>query len=235
MPINVSAWSELRFSNLIVRVRQFGLAAFFIIVAIGLFALWRHGYLGVESILPFLRSHLFLGPLVFFFIYGLSVMCLLPTLPLNLAAGLFWGPYWGGLFTLLGASLGAAGAFLASRFMAADYLNMQLNNTQWLWLRDEIIQDGWRSVAFVRINPIFPFGLLSYFFGLTTVPFYQYFISTMLFVAPWTVLFAAVGNSINRTVLDGDSSVLLRDITIISACVTFAVAVRIILKWKARW
>lgn len=234
VPINVSASSELCSPNPIVRVRRFGLAALLLILVIGLSTLWFHGYFDVESIVPFLRSDPIFGPLAFFLIYALSVMCLLPTLPLNLLAGILWGPYWGGIFTLLGASFGAAGAFFATRYVAADYLNAHFNNTKWLWLRKEILENGWKSVAFVRINPIFPFGPLSYFFGLTTIPFFQYLISTMLFIAPWTVLFAAIGNSINGTVLEGDSSILLRDITIISACATFVVLVRVVLKWKAR-
>lgn len=52
--------------------------------AVSMYALWHYGYLTPESVMLFLQSHPFLAPIVFVAIYAMSVVCLIPTLPLNL-------------------------------------------------------------------------------------------------------------------------------------------------------
>lgn len=202
--------------------------------AVAMYAIWHYGYLTPESVMLFLQSHPFLAPIVFLAIYTMSVMCLVPTLPLNLGAGLLWGPLGGGVITILGASAGAAGAFLAARYLAADYLNVRFSGQISNWLRSEINGKGWKGVAFVRVNPVFPFGLASYFFGLTSIGFRQYILATALSIAPLSIAFAAVGHSFGSIVLGGDAGTLLSDIMIVSLTLTALVLLRIAVGLIAR-
>lgn len=204
--------------------------------AVAMYALWHYGYLTPESVMLFLQSHPSLAPIVFLAIYAMSVMCLVPTLPLNLGAGLLWGPLGGGVITILGASAGAAGAFLAARYFSfsIDHSNAWFSNRIWDWMRAEVGLRGWRTVAFVRANPVFPFGLASYFFGLTSIRFRQYILTTVLSIAPLSIVFAAVGHSLGGIVLGGDAGILLEDIMIMSLVVTSLVFLRMAVRRMAK-
>jgi len=225
-----AAGSLLKVFRKVIRRKRFVLALAMTLLLVGFYALRHHGYLAPESIMSFFQSHPFLAPLVFLIIYAASVVCLIPTLPLNLGAGLIWGPYWGGILTVLGASTGAASAFLAARYLAADYLNARFDSAAWRWLREEIHRKGWKAVAFVRVNPVFPFGPSSYFFGLTPVGFRSYFTATMLSILPLSFTFAAIGHSIGSIVLEGDVHSLLRSLVLVSLAVTVLVLLRVAVK-----
>ncbi len=225
---NVSSF--LRIVQKAVRRKRFWLALVLFGLAVLLYALRQYGYFAPDSIVWFLKSHPVIAPVVFAVVYAVMVMCLVPTLPLNLGAGLIWGPYWGGILTVIGAGTGSALAFLAARYLASDYLNRKFGNSAWAWLREEMQRKEWKAVAFTRINPIFPFGPSSYFFGLTQIRFSRYIVTTLLSILPLSVLFAAMGSSIGGIVLDGDAYRLVKDMLAVSLAVTLLVALKVVVK-----
>jgi uncharacterized membrane protein YdjX (TVP38/TMEM64 family) len=229
-----SASSLLRTIQRVVRRKRFWLAIVLFGLAVLLYALRQYGYFAPDSIVFFLKTHSVIAPVVFALVYAVMVMCLVPTLPLNLGAGLIWGPYWGGILTVIGAGTGSALAFLASRYLASDYLNRKFGNSAWTWLREEIQRKEWKAVAFTRINPIFPFGPSSYFFGLTQIRFSRYIVTTLLSILPLSILFAAVGSSIGGVVLDGNVYKLVKDLMAISLAVTLLVSLRVVIKRVAK-
>lgn len=220
----------LRIVQKVVRRKRFWLALGLFGLAVLLYALRQYGYFAPDSIVWFLKSHPVIAPVVFVLVYAVTVVCLVPTLPLNLGAGLIWGPYWGGILTVIGASTGSAWAFLIARHVASDYLNKKFSHSAWTWLREEIQRKEWQAVAFTRINPIFPFGPSSYFFGLTQIRFSRYIVATMLTIVPLSILFAGVGSSIGGIVLDGDVYKLVKDMLAISLAVTLLVVLKIVIK-----
>lgn len=159
----------------VVRHKWFLLLLLLMVFSGGLHALRQHGDLTPDRIVEFLQAHPLQAPLVFLVVYALSVVCLIPTLPLNLGAGLIWGPYEGGLIAVLGASMGAALAFLIARHVVYWYFQVQLSHAVVRWFRREIESKGWKAVAFMRMNPLFPFSLSSYCLGLTSINFSRLF------------------------------------------------------------
>lgn len=225
-----SVKSFLRVVQRTIQRKRFIVAVALIGLMILLYALRHYGYFAPDSIVWFLKSHPVIAPIVFAVVYAVMVLSLLPTLPLNLGAGLIWGPYWGGILTVIGASSGSALAFLAARYLMSDFLNRKFGNSAWVWLRDEIQRKEWKAVAFTRINPIFPFGPSSYFFGLTRIRFSRYMATTMLAIFPLSILFAAVGSSIGGIVLDGDGYKLIKDILAVSLAVTLFVGLKTVVR-----
>jgi len=212
-------WKAIRRKRSILVVVLFGLG-------ILLFALREYGLFDPSSIVSFLKLHPTIAPVVFIIVYVVMVVCLVPTLPLNLGAGLLWGPYWGGILTVIGAGAGAACAFLITRYLASEYLNRKFNDSAWTRLSEEVQRQDWKTVAFARLNPIFPFGPSSYFFGLTRITFSRYIFTTMLSIFPLCIVFAAVGSSIGGIVLDWKTHSLVKDLVAISLAVTLLVLLK---------
>ena len=133
-----------------------------------------------------------LGPLVFVLIYALAALLFLPGAMVTLAGGVIFGPLWGTLYNLTGATLGASLAFLLARYLAADWVE-QKSEGRLKQLKHGVEREGWRFVAFVRLVPLFPFNLLNYALGLTKIPFSQYVIATYLFMLPGAVAYTYLG------------------------------------------
>ena len=85
------------------------------------------------------------------------------------------------------------------------------------------------SLAFTRINPIFPFGPSSYFFGLTQIRPSRYIVTTMLSILPLSILFAGIGSSIGGIVLDGNVHALVKDMLAVSLAMTLLVVLKIVI------
>lgn len=212
------------------RQKKVMLALFLLLlVFLGVY-LRKTGYISPEEIFSFLAIHRVLALVLYVLIYALMIVLLIPSLPMNLGAGFLWGPFWGGAITLIAATLGASLSFFVARFIARDYLKQKFNGKAWAWLESELHKKNWKVVAFTRANPVFPFGLLSYFFGVTTISFWKYFWSTALFIFPGVFIFAALGDSIGGIILNPSHSSIIRNIFMISLLVTALVVIRFVLK-----
>lgn len=214
----------------IFRRKRFIATVVILILAVTGFTLDEAGYLDPATIFNFLSAHSILAPVAFVTLFFVMTLLMLPTLPLNLGAGFLWGPYFGGLYTLVGASLGAAIAFLISRHLAAELLNRHFRHRSWIWLLEQVRQQDWKVVAFTRINPIFPTAPLNYFFGLTAIKFWPYLIATVLFIAPMVVLFAHLGDAVGGFVLRGSAYQFAQNILGASAAISMLILLRVALK-----
>jgi len=160
------------------------------------------------------------------------IIFLVPTLPMNIGAGFLWGALGGGIITLVSATTGASLAFLVSRYLVHDYFEQKFKNGRtWSWLQNEMKNQSWKAVAFTRANPAFPFGLLSYFFGLTKITFGSYFWSTAGFIFPGVFVFAAIGASLGGLVLDGETSAILNNVFLAGVFVALVVLLRFVVKY----
>ena len=119
-----------------------------------------------------------------------------------LAGGAIFGPWWGVLFNLLGATLGAVFAFVAARYVASDWVRRRTNRRVRQIIRGAEA-GGWRFIAFTRLVPVFPFGLINYAFGLTRVPLSTYAGTTFVFLGPGAFAYAYLGFA-GREAVEGD-------------------------------
>ncbi len=72
------------------------------------------------------------------------------------------------------------------------------------WANERIRDSAWQTIAFVRINPLFPTGPLNYVFGLSPANFSTYAWATLVFLLPPSVLIAAIGDLAGTYVLSGE-------------------------------
>lgn len=134
------------------------------------------------------------APVVFMAAYALAAVAFLPGSIFSIAGGALFGPWLGTLFNLLGASAGAALAFLAARYLAADWV-ARVSGERLERLQRGIDREGWRFVAFVWLVPLFPFNLINYALGLTRVGLVPYVLATFICMAPGACAFAWVGHA----------------------------------------
>ncbi|MHA3775086.1 TVP38/TMEM64 family protein [Verrucomicrobiota bacterium sgz303538] len=134
-----------------------------------------------------------LGVLAYAAVIAVFQMTMLPLSPLAIAGGLIFGPQRGFIALTLGTGAGAAINFMISRHIARDPFARRLGQNEKFRLIDAAIgREGWKIVALLRFCPI-PFGLANFCYGLTAIPFWPYFVATVLAIIPGNLFFTWLG------------------------------------------
>ena len=135
----------------------------------------------------------FWGPAVFIAGYVVTTIAFIPGAWMTLAAGAVFGLPWAIVYVLSGATLGSAVAFLISRHLAREAIAARLAGNQRFAAIDRAVRaQGFKMVLLMRMSPVFPYNLLNYSLGLTTVRFTDYALAS-IGMLPGTLLYAYYG------------------------------------------
>ena len=173
-----------------VTVRRLALLAV-LLAGLACAVIW-HRYLTVLQIQAFVASLGPWGPLVFMLAYAIGPAFLVPGLPFDLAAGILFGPVWGTVYSLGGATAGATVAFLAARTVGREWTEAKLSGPL-KKLKEGVDNGGWEFVAFVRLVPVIPFNLLNYALGLTRIGLVPYVLASFIFMGPAAAVYVYAG------------------------------------------
>ncbi len=143
------------------------------------------------------------GPLVFMAAYALGTVLFLPGSVLTLAGGALFGPVFGTLYNLTGATLGATLAFLVARYLAADWAERH-SGGRIGQIKKGVEEEGWRFVAFVRLVPLFPFNALNYALGLTRIRLWHYVLASYVCMLPGAIAYTYLGYAGREAVAGGE-------------------------------
>lgn len=171
--------------------------AVLILIVIGATLLYRSGLLTVESITTLVEDSPTSAPLIFIGMYIVATVFFIPATPLSLAAGALFGAVSGAVYILIGASIGAGLAFLTSRFILQQWAN-QLVDTKLSKIReyfDAIERNGFLTVLFLRLVPIFPFNGINFALGITKVKFVEYMAASVLGMIPGVITLSFLGGA----------------------------------------
>lgn len=164
-----------------------------LLLGVGLIWAWAHrDAVASDAVMRAVDSLGVWGGIGFVFLYVLVALLLLPGSALTLAAGALFGPIGGTLYSLVGATLGAAAAFAVSRFVAADFVRSKMPGRLESVVAG-VEKSGARFVAFTRLVPIFPYNILNYAFGLTRIKMSTFVVVSAVTMAPGAAAYAYLG------------------------------------------
>lgn len=162
----------------------------------GLSAFDHDQYLSLTVLTEWLRDA---GPLAPLLLIG-SMACAvvippIPSLPMDLAAGAVFGPFYGALYAIIGAEIGAIGCFLLARALGRDALS-KLLKVEAVFCQMCTDHQLMGLMLFARLIPIFSFDIVSYGAGLTNISLKAFALATLVGMAPPTFAFTYLGSSI---------------------------------------
>ncbi len=135
-----------------------------------------------------------LGAIAFVGLYILAAIAFLPGSLLTLGAGVVFGVGPGALYVFLGATLGATAAFLIGRYLARDWILHKLEaKAQFQAIDAAVGREGFKIVLLTRLSPVFPFNLLNYSFGVTSVSLKDYVLASVGML-PGIVMYVYLGS-----------------------------------------
>ncbi|RMG36661.1 MAG: sulfurtransferase [Gammaproteobacteria bacterium] len=146
------------------------------------------------------------APMLFMLLYALATVLFAPGSVITLAGGALFGPVWGTLYNLVGATLGATFSFLIARYLAGDWAERRAGR-RLRRLKRGVDAEGWRFVALVRLVPLLPFNLLNYALGLTGIRLWHYVLTSFVFMLPGALAYTWLGY-LGREAVAGGSGLI---------------------------
>jgi rhodanese-related sulfurtransferase/membrane protein DedA with SNARE-associated domain len=150
-----------------------------------------------------------------------------------LAGGALFGPFWGSIWNLAGATLGATFAFIVARYIAGDWVARKAGGLLKRAIAG-IDAEGWRFVAFVRLVPLFPFNLSNYVLGLTRIPLHHYVLATLVCMAPGAVAYTWLGYA-GRGALAGETEAIRYGLLALGLLAAIALLPRLIRRLRRQF
>lgn len=141
-------------------------------------------------------EHTVLMVTAFMAIYIIQTALALPGAAiLSLSAGAVFGPFWGTLYAVCAASVGATLSFLVTRYLLRDlvvaHFGHKLEN-----INQELEQRGINYLLFLRLVPVFPFFLINLAAGLTRLRLSTFVLGTFCGIIPGGFVFVNAGASL---------------------------------------
>jgi len=128
------------------------------------------------------RRHRLIAPALYLSAYLLFAVLALPVWWLQLVAGMAFGLWLGTLWSVIGATVGAAITVVVSRWIAADWFHERVESRmdRLRKLDRTLGHNGLLVVMTVRLVHLLPFGLCNYALGLVQVRLTEVIIGTFL-------------------------------------------------------
>jgi uncharacterized membrane protein YdjX (TVP38/TMEM64 family) len=146
-----------------------------------------------------LRQNGFWAVAIFILLHIGATLIGIPGVVLTLVGGAAFGLAWGSLWSLIGATLGAIGAFWMARSLLHDWVQQRIRNQKLLTtFNNQIQQRPFAFVLTVRFAPVSPFNLVNFLFGLTKIHWIPYSLGTFIGIIPGVIAYTWVGVTGNQ-------------------------------------
>ncbi len=138
----------------------------------------------------------------FIFAYaGLVALSLPLGALLTIIGGYLFGPWLGGAYAVIGATLGATVVFLAAR---AGLAGLAARAGPWVRrFESGFRRNGLNYLLVLRLIPIFPFWLVNLGAGAVGLRLWVYVFGTFIGIIPVTFIYASLGNGLGTLVEEG--------------------------------
>lgn len=161
-----------------------------------------------DALIGFRDEHYLLTVLGFVFAYVVVVGFSLPgALVATLTGGFLFGTLAGSLFSVTGATLGAAIIFLAARHGLGEKLKERMDASQGSInkIKKGLDENQWSMLFFIRLVPAVPFFVANLIPAFLAVPLYRFVVSTFLGIIPGSLVYSSVGAGLGEVFARGES------------------------------
>lgn len=152
--------------------------------------------LNPNHLVEYLQSTGNWAPLIFMAMMAMAVVISpIPSVPLDLAAGIAFGPLLGTTYAVIGAEIGALISFLIGRALGREVVSKLLRSD--IVFCEKCADHHLAAVVFMaRLIPVFSFDLVSYGAGLTKMSVKAFAVATFVGMIPPTFAFTYLGGTL---------------------------------------
>lgn len=181
-----------------------------------------------EALVAIVRDNYALSVATYIVVYILTAALSIPgALILTLTGGFLFGTLASTVYADIGATTGAALAFLSARYLLGNRLQEKYQ-LQLRKFNEEIRRNGVNYLLTLRLIPVFPFFLINFLSGLTNIPVKTFIWTTAIGIIPATAVFAFTGQRIGS--INSPSELL--STKILAAFVVLALFTLVLVIWR---
>ncbi len=149
------------------------------------------------------QAHPLLAPAIYMLLYILVVAFSLPGgAVMTVTGGFLFGTLAGGIYAVIGATLGATALFLVAKTSIGDVLLDKAGDSI-RRMQQGFSEDAMSYLFVLRLVPVFPFFLVNLAPAFLGVPLKTYLIATFFGIMPATFIYALAGSGIGSILQQG--------------------------------
>ncbi|WP_242328327.1 TVP38/TMEM64 family protein [Enterococcus avium] len=185
---------------------------FIAFILLGIFLAYKFGLVDFLTDISSLRAYLealgWQGYVIFILLSVIVAVFLLPGQFLAIVGGLAYG----GLLTIIGASLGASVSFIIGKYIVREYILKRFgNDPTFQKIEKGVRENGISFLIFTRLVPVFPFAIQSYAYAMTPMSVKKFSLISFLTMMPASFIYAFMASEIASK---GVSGALLLELTV---------------------
>ena len=158
-----------------------------------------------DALMEFVAGNSVLAAVSYVLIYIAAVAFSLPGAALlTILGGFLFGWLFGGILTVIAATIGAIAIFLVTRTALGDALARRAG--PWMEkLSGGFREDAFNYMLFLRLVPVFPFWLVNIAPAVAGVGLATYTLTTLIGIIPGTFAFSALGSGLDSIITEQQS------------------------------
>lgn len=138
-----------------------------------------------------------IGPVIFIIFVILEVMLApIPGFILYVTGAAIFGWIWGAVLVLVGNMIGATLCFYLAKYLGRDYIELKISKRRIDIFDKYSDKYGGYAIFFLRINPFTSSDVVSYAAGFSNMPYKDFFLGTLLGIAPLAFIQTYFGNTL---------------------------------------
>jgi uncharacterized membrane protein YdjX (TVP38/TMEM64 family) len=156
-----------------------------------------------EILTVYVNENFLISVVVFICVYIFVIALSIPGAVILTLAGGFLFSYWGIIYVITGATIGAALAFLTARNVLGDWIQNRYADK----LKDfnrEIKSNGPSYLLTLRFIPVFPFWLINLSAGISGVSLFTFIWTTFIGIIPGSAVYIYAGTQLGSIKNPGD-------------------------------
>jgi uncharacterized membrane protein YdjX (TVP38/TMEM64 family) len=134
-----------------------------------------------------------IGPIIYFSVFLVRPLFLIPSIMLFIAGGLAFGPLWGPLYASIGAVFGGSLGFWIARKMGHDFVMNKLKLGKGTLHKTSF---NFFVVFFLSFLPVMPVTVINYGAGLSPMRFKNYILAHALGITPRAFAYGYFGSAL---------------------------------------
>lgn len=176
-----------------------------LLIGLGIFFYFHlHQYINFQSIksnrtflLTLVANHPIYMALIFIFTYALLTAISAPgAIFITLAGGFLFGLFWGTLYVIVGATIGATIIFWAAKTTLHAFLYKKVENRLQKFIAG-FQKNAVNYLLFLRLVPLFPFWLVNIVPAFFNIKISTFFLTTLVGILPATIAYAWLGSGLS--------------------------------------
>lgn len=169
-----------------------------------------------DKIESFIKSLGIWGPIAYMVFYVVRPLILFPAGLLTAIGGAVFGPLFGTIYTVIGATGCALWEFLVARYVGRDWIKKKIGH-HIQKIDTHMDKHGIKTLLLIRLIPNLPYDVQNYGLGLTKIGFGSYTVGTFFGIMPGTFAFCYLG----RSLFEGNVGKILIAVLIIGGLILF--------------